>query len=145
MFVCCECCVLSGRGLCDEQITRPEESKSQLSLENKLLVYKVILKPVWTYGIQLWGIGSNSNLEILERFASKVLRIITDAPWYVPNTVIKRYLQIPTVKQEARKYSANNRKRLDAHPNNLANALLQEQLGTRRLKRLYPADLVTNG
>ena len=26
MFVCCECCVLSDRGLCDELITRPEES-----------------------------------------------------------------------------------------------------------------------
>ena len=26
MYVCCECCVLSGIGLCDELITRPEES-----------------------------------------------------------------------------------------------------------------------
>ena len=26
MFSCCECCVLSGRGLCDELITHPEES-----------------------------------------------------------------------------------------------------------------------
>ena len=26
IFVCCECCVLSGRGLCDELITSPEES-----------------------------------------------------------------------------------------------------------------------
>jgi len=26
MDVCCECCVLSGRGLCDELITRPKES-----------------------------------------------------------------------------------------------------------------------
>ena len=26
MFVCCECRVLSGRGLCDELITRPEKS-----------------------------------------------------------------------------------------------------------------------
>ena len=25
-FVCCECCVLSGGGLCDELATRPEES-----------------------------------------------------------------------------------------------------------------------
>jgi hypothetical protein len=25
-FVCCECCVLSGRGLCDGLITQPEES-----------------------------------------------------------------------------------------------------------------------
>ena len=26
IFVCCECCVLLGKGLCDELITRPEES-----------------------------------------------------------------------------------------------------------------------
>jgi hypothetical protein len=26
MFVSCECCVLSGRGLCDGPITRPQES-----------------------------------------------------------------------------------------------------------------------
>ena len=26
MDVCCECCVLSGRGLCDGPITRPGES-----------------------------------------------------------------------------------------------------------------------
>jgi hypothetical protein len=26
MSVCCECCVLSGRGLCDGLIPRPEES-----------------------------------------------------------------------------------------------------------------------
>jgi len=26
MFDCCECCMLSGRGLCDELIILPEES-----------------------------------------------------------------------------------------------------------------------
>ena len=26
IFVCCDCCVFSGNGLCDELITRPEES-----------------------------------------------------------------------------------------------------------------------
>jgi len=49
------------------------------------------------------------------------------------------------VKKEARKYSANYQKLLNAHPNNLANALFKEQLSNRRLKRLYAADLVTNG
>jgi len=29
MFVCCECPVLSGRGLCDELITRPEDYRLQ--------------------------------------------------------------------------------------------------------------------
>jgi hypothetical protein len=40
-----------------------------------------------TYGIQLWGTASTSNIEILERFQSKVLRMIVDAPWYVPNSL----------------------------------------------------------
>jgi hypothetical protein len=26
MFVCCDCCVLSGRGLCNGLITHPQES-----------------------------------------------------------------------------------------------------------------------
>jgi hypothetical protein len=42
--------------------------KSQLSLSNKLLLYETILKPIWAYGIQLWGTASRSNIEILERF-----------------------------------------------------------------------------
>jgi hypothetical protein len=53
----------------------------------------------------LWGAASTSNIEILERFQSKALRMIVDAPLYVPNTVIRRDLQIPTVKEEIRRYS----------------------------------------
>jgi hypothetical protein len=34
----------------------------------KLLIYKTILKPFWAYGIQLWGMASTSNTEILECF-----------------------------------------------------------------------------
>jgi hypothetical protein len=70
--------------------------KSKLSTNNKFLIYKTILKPIWTYGIQLWGTASTSNLEILERFQSKALRMIVDAPWYEPNTAIRRDLQIQT-------------------------------------------------
>jgi hypothetical protein len=40
--------------------------KSELSIENNLLMYKTILKPIWTYSIPLWGTASNSNIEILE-------------------------------------------------------------------------------
>jgi hypothetical protein len=40
--------------------------KSKLSTTNKLLLYKTILKPILTYGIQLWGTASTSNIEILE-------------------------------------------------------------------------------
>ena len=68
--------------------------RSRLTLENKLLIYKTILKPVWTYGIQLWGTAANSNVEILQRFQSKILRMIVDAPWFVTNDTIHRELQV---------------------------------------------------
>jgi hypothetical protein len=74
--------------------------KPQLSTNNKLLLYKTIPKPIWTYGIQLWGTASTSNIEILERFQSKVLRSIVDGPWYVLNSLIRRDLSCPTVKEE---------------------------------------------
>jgi hypothetical protein len=62
--------------------------KSKLSASNKLLIYKTIFKPIWTYEIQLWGTASTSNIEILERFQSKALHMIVYAPWYVLETVI---------------------------------------------------------
>jgi hypothetical protein len=39
--------------------------KSKLSTSNKLLIYKAILKPIWTYEIQLWGTASTSNIQIV--------------------------------------------------------------------------------
>jgi hypothetical protein len=73
--------------------------RSKLNLSNKVLVYKVAIKPIWTYSIQLSGAASTSNIEILERFKSKALRLITDAPWYVPNAIIRRDLQVSSVKE----------------------------------------------
>jgi hypothetical protein len=48
---------------------------SKLSLTNKLLIYKTILKPTWTYGIPLWGTAAQSHIEILQRLQNKILRM----------------------------------------------------------------------
>jgi len=50
---------------------------SPLLLENKLLIYKTVLKPVWTYGIELWGCATKSNIAVIQRYQSKLLRSIT--------------------------------------------------------------------
>jgi hypothetical protein len=75
--------------------------KSKLTTSNKHLVYKTILKPVWTYRLQLWGMASTSNIKILKRFQSKALHMIVDASCHVLNTVIRRDLQTPTVKKKS--------------------------------------------
>ena len=73
--------------------------KSLLSMRNKLLVYNTVFKPVWTYGLQLWGTASKSNIAIMERFQTKVLRAITNAPWFISNKDIYRDLDLPSVSQ----------------------------------------------
>lgn len=39
--------------------------RSQLSMDNKLLLYKTILKPISAYGIQKWWTAPHSNIEIV--------------------------------------------------------------------------------
>jgi hypothetical protein len=115
--------------------------KFKLSTNNKLFICKAILKPIWTYGIQLWG-TSNSDIDILERFQSKVLRLIVNAPWYVPNSVIRKDLQIPTVKEEISRFSSLYAVHLRAHANELI-ATLTEPSIHKRLRRYWPNDLLT--
>jgi hypothetical protein len=105
--------------------------------------YITILKPICTYGIQLWGTASTSNIEILERFQSKALRMIVDAPWYVLNTVIRKNLQIATDKVEIRRYSSQYSARLGAHPNGLT-VNLTELPDNRRLRRHLPNDCLSD-
>jgi hypothetical protein len=105
-------------------------------------LYKTILKPVWTYGIQLWGTASTYNIEILERFQSKALRMRVAAPWYVLNTVIRRDLQIPTIKDEIRHYSSQYSACLSAHSNDLIVNLI-ELPNNRRLQKHLPNDMPT--
>jgi hypothetical protein len=106
------------------------------------VLYKIILKPIWAYGMQLWGTASTSNTEILERFQSKALHMIVNSPWYAPNTVIRRDLQIPSVKEEIRRYSSQYSARLSAHSNDLI-VNLMELPDNRRLRRHLPNDLPT--
>jgi hypothetical protein len=116
---------------------------SKLSLENKVLLYKTILKPIWTYGIALWGCSRLSNIRILQAYQSKVLRIITGAPWYVANSTLHHDLQIPYITEVTKLYARKHRKLISTHPNQLVSSLIQpHQLPhERRLQKTWPEDL----
>jgi hypothetical protein len=94
--------------------------KSKLSSSNKLLIYKAILKPVWTYGIQLGGTASTSNTENPRTFPIESLahdsgRTSVRAEY----GYAIRDLQTLTVKKEIRRYSSQYSARLSEHPNGL--------------------------
>ncbi|PNF23744.1 hypothetical protein B7P43_G17197 [Cryptotermes secundus] len=83
--------------------------KSELSLENKIIIYKTILKPVWTYGIELWGCSKPSNTKILQTFQSKTLRNLVNAPFYVSNATLHNDLGIPYVTEVIRTYADHSK------------------------------------
>ena len=108
----------------------------------KLLIYKTTPKPIWTYGIPLWGTASNSNIEILQGCQNKILRATVNAPWYTSNKAIYADIKVPTIREEITKFSFMYRDKITTHPNERASTLLEEE-ETRRLKRFKPTDLTT--
>ena len=91
--------------------------KSPLSLENKLLLYKSIIKPIWTYGIEIWGCASKSSQALLQKTQSYVLRMIKDAPWYVTNLTLHDNLKIPFVRNVISERYAKHHWKLITHSN----------------------------
>ena len=121
--------------------------KSKLNIENKLKIYKTIIKPIWTYGIPLWETAAMSHINKIETIQGKILRTIVNATWYVRNEDIRRDLGIPTVKEEINRYAERYKERIATHSNRLARKRLArpETINSsnmeRRLKRKHPADL----
>jgi len=76
-FVCCDCCVLSGRGLCDELITRPEESYRLWCVVVCDLETSWMRRPWPTRGLSRQKHKQN---EIKSKTASAYLAFI-DWPW----------------------------------------------------------------
>lgn len=118
--------------------------KSTLSIENKIMIYNQMLKPIWTYGAQLWGCTNKKNINIIQRFQNKVLRSIVNAPWYIRNTDLHRDLRVNTVTQEIGNIATKHNSRLRSHINPEASSLADPNGLERRLKRKKPSDLIRN-
>jgi len=79
-------------------------------------------------------------VDIIQRFQSKTLRMITGAPWYVSNQSLHTDLRIPTVEEERLNRIDKHFQRLQFHVNQLANNLVAVR-NSKRLKRTWPCDL----
>ena len=117
---------------------------SSLTIYNKLLLYKQIIKPIWTYGIQLWGCTKPTNVRIIQTFQNKVLRNIINAPWYIKNINIHRDLKVDMVDTVIKKFAVSHENRLHHHVNTEAIQLLDTTDSIRRLKRTKPYELIWN-
>jgi len=92
--------------------------KSNLPLNTKLLIYKQIICPSMTYGIQLWGMAKISNANIFQSSQSICLRLISKAP-LIPQQSLHTDLKIPTIHTLAAYYYKSFHKNTFNHSNPL--------------------------
>jgi hypothetical protein len=118
---------------------------SKLSTRLKLTIYNYLLKPIWLYGSQIFGAAKPSNINIIQRFQSKVLRIIAGCPSYVSNLTLHTDFHTPYVLPEIKRLYRRFYNNLERSENQLIKLLHTPNLPgnpTRRLKRRWSRDLL---
>ena len=114
-----------------------DRKKSHLSIQNKLLIYKAVIHPIWSYGKELWCCAGKSNIVITQRSQSTILRATANAPLYVTNHSLHTDCNINYVSDVIHERMNKYHNKLYAQPNPLLEPLLQP-INTRRLKRCWP-------
>lgn len=70
---------------------------TNLTLKNKLILWKTFLKPIRSYGVQLWSTTKKSNIYKMQSSQSVSERIITNAPFYISNHTLHTDLNVSTI------------------------------------------------
>jgi len=77
-----------------------------------------------------------SNIDIIQRFQNKVLRIIVSAPWYIRNNDPHRDLEVDVVSGEIQRFAQKKHEERLHHPENVEDIQLLDNMGiVRRLRR----------
>jgi hypothetical protein len=105
-----------------------------MSLDIKVLLYKAIIKPLCTYGIELWGCASKSSITIMQRSQSKILRMMINAPWYVTNQTLHEDLNVPCITEVIQERSIKHHDKIKIHINTTLWPLLEQQ--QQKLKKI---------
>ncbi|GFV02790.1 RNA-directed DNA polymerase from mobile element jockey [Trichonephila clavipes] len=58
---------------------------SHLSIENKVLLYTAVMRPILAYASPVWGYASKTNINILDTLQNSLIRMIVKAARYMRN------------------------------------------------------------
>ncbi|GFU02563.1 RNA-directed DNA polymerase from mobile element jockey [Trichonephila clavipes] len=95
---------------------------SPLSLENKVILYKQTLRPILTYGSSIWAAAAPTHIKRIQIIQNKILRIITNAPWYVRNDVMHHDLHMEPIDNYITRVSRNIFTTIQNHENPIIRA-----------------------
>ncbi|GFR04781.1 probable RNA-directed DNA polymerase from transposon X-element [Trichonephila clavata] len=96
--------------------------RSKLSLQNKILIYKVYLRPALLYGCQLWAIMARDKLLQIQRLQNMSIRGIAGIPRFITVSVIHEELKIEPVTSYISKLHQNFNCTIGTHSNPTINS-----------------------
>ncbi|GFS71291.1 uncharacterized protein TNCV_5050401 [Trichonephila clavipes] len=80
---------------------------SHLSIENKVLLYTAVMRPIIAYASPVWGYAANTNIKILDILQNSLIRLIVKATRYMRNDDIRKALKITSFKSHIQKIAIN--------------------------------------
>lgn len=105
------------------------------------MLYKQILRPLLLYAAPVWGNCAKTHIHKIQIFQSKVLRTISNSPWFLRNDALHKDFQLPTITENITKLAIN----FFDHINSAHSAKfykISDPPPVRRLKRGRPHDLI---
>lgn len=70
---------------------------SKLNINNKLLLYKIVLRPTLTYACPIFNEIAKSHLKKLQIIQSKILKTMLNVPWFTSTEYIHNITEIPLI------------------------------------------------
>ena len=98
--------------------------KSNLSIKNKLLLHKMVIRPIMLYAAPIWSNTCNSNINKFEVIQNKVLKKFSEKYEDLQNVEIRKTLNMLTVKENIFKLAINFFK-VNIKKNDLLNDIAQ--------------------
>ncbi|GFW39906.1 probable RNA-directed DNA polymerase from transposon X-element [Trichonephila clavipes] len=80
---------------------------SHLSIENKVLLYTAVMRPILAYACPVWGYAAKTNINILDTLQNSLIRMIVKAIRYMRNDDIRNALKIKSFKSHIQNIAIN--------------------------------------
>ncbi|GFT18628.1 probable RNA-directed DNA polymerase from transposon X-element [Trichonephila clavipes] len=80
---------------------------SYLSIENKVLLYTAVMRPILAYACPVWGYATKTNINILDTLQNSLIRMIVKAIRYMRNDDIRNALKINSFKSHIQNIAIN--------------------------------------
>lgn len=89
--------------------------RSNLSLKNKVRLYKTVIRPHLLYACPIWANTAPTNLKRIEARQNRIIRMLTKAPWFIRNNQLQKDLKIPPVRDYIRHASETFYSKIQHH------------------------------